>query len=252
MVETIGTIANIAGSIGGLFGKKKSNPQKAIDLQEQSADRMARNMPSAQVAGWKAAGINPLFGLSSGSGQYSLPSIIGDDFGDSSLGSKIQEMGNGIGRAAEAYAGKEERDLNRRLLDTQLKGAELDNIKKASEIRLMNQAGQPAGLPIGVDGSIQAGDTLERFNVFDNDILTRPPKPVMKIGVTPEGIPIRIWDDEVGGDSELGSASSFVRFTIPDYLKGNLIKGRDWLSRQESFPELIKRKFKTDKDFWGR
>nr|QJB20648.1 MAG: DNA pilot protein [Microvirus sp.] len=205
-------ISSGADLLGGLLGKKKKGPslQEQYDLAYKDKLRQLKYLPSQQVEGFKRAGIHPLYGLSGGSAAYSAPIVAGGDDGDN-LGQTISEMGQGVARAAEAYAGKAERDLNRRLLEAQVKtaeasasGQELANVKLASEMQLVNQAGTPPPSP---------------DKKFAGQVLNDTRAAAMKTVTLPSGQVVRLWDEDVGGDSEMGSAASFATYTVPDFLR---------------------------------
>lgn len=87
----------------------------------------------------------------------------------------------------------------------------------------MTQAGTPAGLNIGVDGGIQSGDHLARLDDL-GQYLKRPPKEMMRVAITPDGVPVRVWNEEDMGDNEILGSSSSIILGGYDYVKGKYTK----------------------------
>jgi len=87
------------------------------------------------------AGVHPLFALGAQTTSYQPVGV----------GSSLGEMGQGIGRAAEAAMnpGEKVTSLSRKVADLQLERAGLENEKLRAEIRLTNQAGSPPSAPGG-------------------------------------------------------------------------------------------------------
>lgn len=204
---TTAAVINAGSSIlGGLFGGKKKKGPSLEDQYKahlQSQRELARYLPIEQVRGWQAAGIHPIYGMSGGSAQYSSPALIGDSDGGSSLGERIQGMGEGIGRAAEALASSEERALNRRLLEAQVRTAEADadgrilsNVKLAADARLATQAGTP--------------NPLDARYATDKDmpIGYGSAKPFWTIAQMPNGRFARVYNTNDLGDNEVLQAIS--------------------------------------------
>lgn len=72
ILETVGTVLSLANSAKSLFSKSKSEKDSMED-QLQMQLESARQMPSAQVAGLRAAGLNPMLAI--GHGIQSPPNI---------------------------------------------------------------------------------------------------------------------------------------------------------------------------------
>lgn len=153
MLSTIGTAVGAAGQIASAFGGSRRSRTKALRQDRRHLYKQARELPEQQVEGFKRAGIHPLFGMSGGTAQYSAPSSITSN--DDSLGTAMQKMGNGIGRASEALASNRER-LQNRLLETQVDGQELENTKKAADLQLLKHAQTP-GLNNNPIDTVQMG-----------------------------------------------------------------------------------------------
>lgn len=120
--------SNIAGSVLGSYFTGKSNEaaaEKNADIQRE----LAQNGLSWRVSDAKRAGINPLAALGA-SLPTGNPVAVGTDYGDLGLG----EAGQNISRAMQAGMTKEQREmheLNKRLLQVQIDGQEIDNRKAA-------------------------------------------------------------------------------------------------------------------------
>lgn len=188
-------ISTGANLLGGLFGKKKKGPslQEQYNIAYDDKVKQYEYMPSHMVSGFKRAGIHPLYGLSGGSAQYSAPALIGGDDNGSTTGQIISDMGNGVARAAEAYASKDERALNRRLLEAQVKtaeaqatGTELQNVKIASEARLASQAGTPPSLNSGNPRVSVVPSEIEASNPSDKAVAAGIP-PSAQIFINRDG-----------------------------------------------------------------
>lgn len=164
-----------AGSslLGGLLGKSSADKQNAqqmklarenIALQKQ----FARKSIQWKTQDAKKAGIHPLYALGAQGYQFSPVSVgsVGDP-----LGSAIADAGQNIGRAVESGMSSDQR-MAGRLGALQVQRAELENTKLASEIALMQQAGQPP--PHHTPGTVIPGQ--------GNGVRTVPHEVVSTIG----------------------------------------------------------------------
>lgn len=70
-----GLSGGISSAVGGLFGKKKKGPSagEMMAMQEQAQYRMAEKLPSYQVAGLRAAGLNPILAATHGPASGQMP-----------------------------------------------------------------------------------------------------------------------------------------------------------------------------------
>lgn len=135
-----------ASLLGGLFGRSsqdKANAQN-IQLQKDFAQQGIR----WKVADAKAAGIHPLYALGAQTHSFS-PSLVGD----TSLPTGLANAGQDISRAIDAGRTPTERvDAYARTVQAlNLTRLGLENDLLASQIRKINQAGHPPGLPDVVD-----------------------------------------------------------------------------------------------------
>lgn len=132
---TAGGWASLGGSVlGGLssmFGGGGVSANKARGMlrdQYSEAQRNARQMPSDMVAGFKAAGIHPLYGMGSPAmspGYMQIGGVSGSDAAD---------IGQGISRAAMAVGDAEDRNVQAKLTALQLERGQLENDLLRSEI----------------------------------------------------------------------------------------------------------------------
>lgn len=153
VAQYIAAGAQAVSALGSLFGGSDgpSNKERFNAMVEQSylshehALKQARELPLAQRQGWEKAGIHPIYGLQGASASFSPSFSTGFNSSGSSLGERISRMGQGMSRAAEALVTERER-LSNRLLEAQIKGQELENTSKASQLALNTQAGTPPGV----------------------------------------------------------------------------------------------------------
>lgn len=124
-------VSSIAGSLAGSWLSGRSN-EKAADKNAAIQRELAQNGLSWRVADARKAGINPLAALGA-SLPAGSPIAVGTDYGDLGLG----RFGQDISRAMTAKMTAEQREmheLNKRLLETQIEGQQLDNKARASQL----------------------------------------------------------------------------------------------------------------------
>jgi len=143
---TIGSIASGAGSIlSGLgIGKKGYSAKdgfKQGDVAVRNAKLIAQQLPSAQKAGWEAAGIHPVYAMGGGSSFSSPITMSGHDSRPD-----FSAIGSGIDRAMNAGSDNMSR-LQERLLSTQIEGQEIDNAYRASQMALQSHSQLPPAIP---------------------------------------------------------------------------------------------------------
>lgn len=208
------TMAYLGGQVlsglGGLFGGKKKGPDMNEQMQAQTywGLHSAREMPLAMKEGWEKAGIHPIYGMSGGSTAFSPSFSIGGSESPS-VGEKISGMGQSISRAAEAYAGAQER-LQNRMLETQIQGQELENMKKASDL-VTTTTGAPPGI----------GNVPQSFySSLPTPLGTAGNAPLTRTAITREGVPVRVWNEQDLGDSEVMSALTALGVSGGDLLHG--------------------------------
>lgn len=194
--------ASALSAISGAFGKSKRGPslQDQYDAAKKHAQHMALDLPLSQKLGWEKAGIHPIYGMGGSSSQFS-PAVTAFDNNKKSVGSRLQEAGVGISRAAEALSMERER-LQNRMLNTQIKGQEIENQKKASDL-VVATTGAPPGLP--------ASYQFQR----------NQPVPMRYLPmINPDGSITSVTNPEAG-DNEFLMAYDFLTKTMPDEVKNS-------------------------------
>jgi len=206
-------IGSAISGISSAFGGGDDGPSVGYQLMKQNQWNKiaAREMPLAQKEGWEKAGIHPIYGMGGSSSQFSAPMSVGDSTAPN-MGKSLAEAGAGISRAAEAMSNERER-LQNRMLNTQIKGQELENAKKASDL-VVATTSQTPGLP----GSY----TFQRNQ--------NVPMRYMPM-VNPDGSITSVTNPEAG-DNEFLMAYDFMTKTMPDELKNSFKRSkRKWSKR---------------------
>lgn len=128
----MGILSTLIGGAASLFGQNKE-----AKLQKQFAQKGIQ----WKVADAEAAGIHPLFALGANTVSYQ----------PQGLGSTLGDIGQNVGRAAEAAMDPGERatSFGKAAERLQLTRMGLENEKLASEIRLLRQPGSPPSAPGG-------------------------------------------------------------------------------------------------------
>ena len=109
----VGGIAGAAGSVvGGLLGNAAS--AQASEQNYQAQKEFAQNGIRWRVADAKAAGLHPLAALGAQTPGYTPSAFVGDT---SWMGDAAQNLGQSIGRAAEAKMTAKERARERAVAD---------------------------------------------------------------------------------------------------------------------------------------
>lgn len=132
----------IGGAIGGALGligssQSQANAAKLNQLNYEHQKEFAQNGIRWRVADAKAAGLHPLAALGAQGASYSPSAVIGDspDF------SFLKDMGQGIDRAMDAKATRQERvereEKSNALFNEELKGKQLQNQETQTRIEQM-------------------------------------------------------------------------------------------------------------------
>lgn len=237
---SIGQAVGIGSSIAGMFGGGQKRPRMldsvkgllGTHLRSQIRDFRRPgsiiswsdaqgihegNMMRYRMEAAKSLGIHPLamLGMPT-SGSPSMPF-------SSPEGSKLDSFAAGgadLSRALSAGMTTTEK-LQERLLLAQIQGQEIDNATRASILAKSQQPGNPP-----------AGSTLNdrlmsmvhnRLGVADGVM------PISRVGVDDEGVPMRVYNDELG-DNEVLMGVHALRYTFPDWIQGHVTRpaGR-WL-----------------------
>lgn len=132
-------LGNLLG--GGSSGAAKEARHIAYDTWQTNKD-LAYNGVKIRVADAKAAGVHPAIAL--GLPGHSVPGTVVGDTSSSSRGrDAFESLGQGVSRAVEAMATKEDRLLARTSAALAVKNQQLQNDRLASEIALMNTGSTP-------------------------------------------------------------------------------------------------------------
>lgn len=130
--ELIGAGASI---LGGILGNKSA--EKAAKQNYKQQKEFAQSGIQWKVKDATKAGIHPLYALGANTHSFS-PSNVGS----TALGEGIAQAGQNIGRALDSGRSSGER-LSVRANELALQRGELENLKLATEIRLLQQPGTP-------------------------------------------------------------------------------------------------------------
>jgi len=141
MLETIGKVLSLATSAKSLFGKSKSEKETMEDqLGMQLAS--ARQMPSAQVEGLRAAGLNPMLAVGHG---ISAPPPITASPGAETQASTAKNLAS-----AQTLALASQAALNK---------AQVDNVNADTLDKLEKPAATKAGVKLS-EAQAKAQETL--------------------------------------------------------------------------------------------
>ena len=132
----------IGGAIGGVLGligsnQSQANAAKLNQLNYEHQKEFAQNGIRWRVADAKAAGLHSLAALGAQGASYSPSAVIGDspDF------SFLKDMGQGIDRAMDAKATRQERvereEKSNAIFNEELKGKQLQNQETETRIQQM-------------------------------------------------------------------------------------------------------------------
>ena len=132
----------IGGAIGGALGligagQSQASAERLNQLNYEHQKEFAQNGIRWKVADAKAAGLHPLAALGASTASYSPSAVIGDspDY------SFLKDMGQGIDRAMDAKATRQERaereEKENALFNEELKGKQLQNQETETRIQSM-------------------------------------------------------------------------------------------------------------------
>lgn len=132
----------IGGAIGGALGligagQSQASAERLNQLNYEHQKEFAQNGIRWKVADAKAAGLHPLAALGASTASYSPSAVIGDspDY------SFLKDMGQGIDRAMDAKATRQERaereQKENALFNEELKGKQLQNQETETRIESM-------------------------------------------------------------------------------------------------------------------
>ena len=172
--DAIGGAIGAAGSVvGGLLGQSAS--AQANEQNYQAQKEFAQNGIRWRVADAKAAGLHPLAALGAQTSGYTPSAFVGDT---SWMGDAAQNLGQSIGRAAEAKMTARERARERAIADqsvaltmensrlkneflqTQIAAQKQDmalQLARSAAMAVRTQQAVPGMPSIGGDGTVIAG-----------------------------------------------------------------------------------------------
>lgn len=218
--------------LGGLFGKKQSAVKaynQAAELQNLQIEGLKKQVP-AMVEGAKNAGIHPLAAL--GISPMAGPSA---SFGSNGGGnaSMLSDLGQNLGRVAEAAGTVDERKQSRVANALALEHAALQNDLLRSQITSINrQPGTGPGLPTAMNAGIMPGQGNSIPGTVDV-------QPVGLSSATP-GNPSK----EAGGVTDFTFARSGNKlYVVPsrdvkERIEDNLMAELSWSYRNQVSPYL--------------
>lgn len=182
--------------IGAIIGAGASLLGGALNRSAQrDANRM--NRPTVQVKEWEAAGINPLFGISSGGYIPHQTASIGDSF---------SQAGSHFLRALELDHDKDVQKTKVEQENSKLK-KKLDDLAKPVEPSNMAQYG--ALMPLPSQGDFNAGSEVSRQDILVDGVRADGPQsdasrrlhvttPLGTLKTDPRWTPASQFEDEFG------------------------------------------------------
>lgn len=206
-----------------LFGKGDSNARAsrlAVEAEERSLknqQHLDMNRLSWLVQGAKRAGIHPLHAIGMpATAPASYSASAGSDSGNLS---RFAGAGADLARAIHAGNSNMER-LQERLLESQIKGQEIDNVARASEIARVNA--MPGSPPAG----LMLGEKLQQMPHAGTG-LSRGAHPLSVVAIDEKGRPIRLFNTQDLGDNEVAQGMHALRYTLPDWIDQNISRPVD-------------------------
>lgn len=231
----------IGGAIGGALGligagQSQASAERLNQLNYEHQKEFAQNGIRWKVADAKAAGLHPLAALGASTASYSPSAVIGDspDY------SFLKDMGQGIDRAMDAKATRQERaereQKENALFNEELKGKQLQNQETETRIKSMKwdmamelarnaaqsartQQQVPAMPSLAPDGSLMPGqfDATSPGDIIKTKpaevVMNDPATPAAEAGSNPE---IRYFRTSDGGYS-IARSESYADSTDDDF-----------------------------------
>ena len=248
-----------AGIASSLIGKKGSGHSLQYYLDRQSAQNrrdqqfFSQNQPSWLVEGAKKAGLHPLavLGMNVGSGQSFSMGDTGGSYQDSSW---LDDVGQGIGRAAGALVDRKTRaqqeayneakmgldlenaKLQNELIQSNIKVNEFDMLRQAARDaeRAINNQQQVPSFPVGRNGAVIDGQgdstTSSLFKVKPAELVANDPQRfAAEAGSVPE---IRFSRTSDGGYAPMRSQA------LEEALEDDWLGSLGWNLRNRLAPNL--------------
>lgn len=254
-----GGLQAAAGIASSLIGNKGSGHSLQYYLDRQSAQNrsdqqfFSQNQPSWLVEGAKKAGLHPLavLGMNVGSGQSFSMGDTGGSYQDNSW---LNDVGQGIGRAAGALVDRKTRaqqeayneakmgldlenaKLQNELIQSNIKVNEFDMLRQAARDaeRAINNQQQVPAFPVGRNGAVIDGQgdstTSSLFKVKPPELWANHPQtPFAEAGSHPEVKWARTAD---GGYSPVRSQA------MEESLEDDYLGSVAWNMRNRFIPSL--------------
>lgn len=249
-IQAAGGIAS--GLIGGNQGTQHSL-QYYLDRQRQQQQRVTEEYPSWVVEGAKRAGLHPLavLGVNPGSGGSISMGDMGGSYRDSSW---LNDVGQGIGRAAGALVDRKTRaqqeayneakmgldlenaKLQNELIQSNIKVNEFDMLRQAARDaeRAINNQQQVPTFPVGRNGAVIDGQgdstTSSLFKVKPAELVANDPQRfAAEAGSVPE---IRFSRTSDGGYAPMRSQA------LEEALEDDWLGSLGWNLRNRLAPNL--------------
>lgn len=139
-----GSLLSGIASVGGLFGGGGLSERKQMALQAQYNREVMQNQLQWRAEDAKKAGISKQYAMGAPAASFAPSSTFNND----NFFDKVQSMGAGISRAADAYADSKQRnimfDQERRLNELKIQNAEIANATAASDLAVRRTGVPPA------------------------------------------------------------------------------------------------------------
>lgn len=228
--SVLGGVGSVASGLGLGGGEKRPSYRpylKAMGLPKGSTLMDAKQAEiatdwQARMDAAKKHGIHPLHALGVNVQTTSPVAHVGGSSGPD-LGA-IAYGGSEIARGVLAGQSNMER-LQERLLEAQIQGQEIDNVSRASMFaRTYGMPGTAAGLP----------DRFGNVHYGPADRLGSSGKaPLHVISIDDSGRPMRVYNSQDLGDSEILSAAHAMTYGLTDFIHGRVGRpaGR-WIAKQ--------------------
>lgn len=243
VLSGLGTAGEFAGAVGGFFGGGEKRPRyepyiralvgpgnydKGVNTLAKANAWAEETMFNSRMKLAKQHGISKLAMLGVPFAPSS-PMVVGGGGLDRDFGA----LGQNLGRAAGALAGRGERAMQAMLTSLQVEGAQLDNDYKRSLIALnLKQAGHPPGISGGVN--VVPKEVVDRDGRFEKGVSAFEQ-------VFDSGTPIGIRGlSSAGADAGLedGPANWYYQLTrtVPDMIASDVYdvyrNARNWFRRR--------------------
>ena len=220
----VGTAANIASTIGGMFGGGGTSRKRELDSYRLQSQAQRENIQPLKDA-YVAAGFHPLLSV----GQQAFTTggaVVGDS---PSLGDRMSQLGQGVSRAVSAHQNGEQRLFTEAAQKLQLENLQAQNdLLRAQTTRIAAPTTPPMhGANYSMDG--QSGSMVQ---IIPKEIVTntgdreRGISPGSKAIDYKNGHIVRVPSDAFQQGIEEGPANWLYQLmhTIPDMIRAEAIE----------------------------